>query len=50
MAQFFNISGELTQELLAEGNGVKVNKEYFETQTIALHKDSKFKSIFNNKR
>tara|TARA_Y100000741_G_scaffold278798_1_gene218576 strand:+ start:399 stop:1340 length:942 start_codon:yes stop_codon:yes gene_type:complete len=30
-------------------NGVKVNKEYFETQTIALHKDSKFKSIFNNK-
>ena len=26
MAQFFNISGELTQELLAEGSGVKVNK------------------------
>ena len=26
MAQFFNISGELTQELLAEGGGVKANK------------------------
>ena len=26
MAQYFNISGELTQELLAAGNKVKVNK------------------------
>ena len=26
MAQFFNISGELTQELLAAGSGAKVNK------------------------
>tara|TARA_R100000234_G_C4901012_1_gene135616 strand:- start:21 stop:536 length:516 start_codon:yes stop_codon:yes gene_type:complete len=26
MAQYFNISGELTQELLAPGDGVKVNK------------------------
>jgi len=28
MAQYFNISGELTQELLAPGAGVKVNKVY----------------------
>ena len=28
MAQYFNISGELTQELLAAGNKVKVNKIY----------------------
>jgi hypothetical protein len=26
MAQHFNISGELTQELLAPGSGVRVNK------------------------
>ena len=26
MAQFFNISGEITQELLAAGSGAKVNK------------------------
>ena len=26
MAQYFNISGELTQELLAAGTGVRVNK------------------------
>mgnify|MGYP001271898654 FL=1 len=28
MAQYFNISGELTQELLAAGDGVRVNKIY----------------------
>ena len=28
MAQYFNISGELTQELLTAGAGVKVNKIY----------------------
>ena len=28
MAQYFNISGELTQELLAAGTGVRVNKIY----------------------
>jgi len=28
MAQYFNISGELTQELLAPGTGVNVNKIY----------------------
>ena len=28
MAQYFNISGELTQELLAPGAGVNVNKIY----------------------
>tara|TARA_R100001460_G_scaffold42509_2_gene78628 strand:- start:830 stop:1135 length:306 start_codon:yes stop_codon:yes gene_type:complete len=29
MAQFFNISGELTQELLAAGSSVRVNKISF---------------------
>ena len=28
MAQYFNISGELTQELLAPGTGVNINKIY----------------------
>tara|TARA_R100000152_G_C6706523_1_gene134998 strand:+ start:430 stop:729 length:300 start_codon:yes stop_codon:yes gene_type:complete len=29
MAKYFNITGELTQQLLAAGDGVKVSKIYF---------------------
>ncbi len=30
-------------------NGIKIDKEHFETQTIALHKDSKFKTVLKNR-
>ena len=52
MAQYFNISGELTQELLAVGDNVKVSKVSLTnthtttTCTVDLYIEKKFKGKF----
>jgi hypothetical protein len=52
MAQYFNISGELTQELLAAGDNIRVNKIYLtNTQKISkckvdLYIEKKLKGKF----
>ena len=52
MAQYFNISGELTQELLAVGDNVKVSKISFTNThtttmcTVDLHIEKKLTGKF----
>ena len=52
MAQYFNISGELTQELLAVGSNVKVSKISFTNThattmcTVDLHIEKKLTGKF----
>ena len=40
MAQYFNISGELTQELLATSNNTKVSKFLEETKSQSVSEEA----------